>query len=121
MTEYTQKTLNLVAATDVEEIWPKDVSYGRSWKKRGGVGAFMMLARKIDRLETLVARHGYDVFEAVVQDGPESEQGKDGTVIAEIRDLRRYLLLVEAELVARGIVPLKNEDPAPEEGPSTDR
>jgi hypothetical protein len=30
--------------------------------------------------------------------------GTDGTVLAEVRDLRRYLLLVEAEMVARGVV-----------------
>jgi hypothetical protein len=30
--------------------------------------------------------------------------GEDGTVLAEIRDLRRYLLLVEAEMISRGSV-----------------
>jgi hypothetical protein len=30
--------------------------------------------------------------------------GKDGSVLAEIRDLRRYLLLVEAEMISRGVV-----------------
>lgn len=32
----------------------------------------------------------------------ENAKGDDGTVLAEIRDLRRYLILVEAEMVARG-------------------
>jgi hypothetical protein len=32
--------------------------------------------------------------------------GDDGTVLAEVRDLRRYLLLVEAEMMARGVVAL---------------
>lgn len=42
-----------------------------------------------------------DVFAKVEeQDG----SGADGTVLAEMRDLRQYLLLVEAELVARGAV-----------------
>ena len=30
--------------------------------------------------------------------------GADGTPLAEVRDLRRYLLLVEAEMMARGVV-----------------
>lgn len=38
--------------------------------------------------------------------------GSDGTVLAEIRDLRRYLILVEAEMEARGVIlhaPTANE------------
>lgn len=34
----------------------------------------------------------------------EKPDGEDGSVLAEIRDLRRYLLLVEAEMTARGVV-----------------
>ena len=30
--------------------------------------------------------------------------GSDGSVLAEVRDLRRYLLLVEAEMISRGVV-----------------
>lgn len=41
-----------------------------------------------------------DVF-AAIQAEP---SGKDGTVLAVIRDLRRYLILIEAEMVARGVV-----------------
>jgi hypothetical protein len=41
-----------------------------------------------------------DVFAKVA----EAPGGADGTVLAEVRDLRRYLLLVEAEMVARGVV-----------------
>lgn len=38
--------------------------------------------------------------------------GTDGTVLAEVRDLRRYLLLVEAEMIARNVVG-KPERPRP--------
>ena len=38
--------------------------YGDSWKQRG-VGAFMMLARKWDRIENQVKGFKWDVFEAV--------------------------------------------------------
>jgi hypothetical protein len=43
-----------------------------------------------------------DVFAKIASEPP---TGEDGTVLAEIRDLRRYLLLVEAEMMARGVVP----------------
>lgn len=41
-----------------------------------------------------------DVFHAIEA----SPYGVDGSALAEVRDLRRYLLLVEAEMVARGVV-----------------
>lgn len=84
-----------VAESDVKILQRKDAEYGGSWKKRGGVGAFMMLARKWDRLEQQVAVEGWDVFKAAEED--RREEG----VIDDIRDLRRYLLLVEAELQLR--------------------
>lgn len=97
-----------VLEVDLDYINKKDRSYGASWKQRGGVGAFMMLARKWDRLEQMMEEVKFDVFAAIAeQDGP--EQGSDGTVIAEIRDLRRYLALVEAEMVARGAVPVSKD------------
>ena len=71
--------------------------YGNSWKRRGGVSAFMMLCRKWDRLEKFCDEHGWDIFKALDAD----ERGEG--IIDDIRDLRRYLLLVEAEAKARGI------------------
>lgn len=83
-----------IQETDFHAVRDKDISYGASWKKRGGVGAFMMLARKWDRLEEMLkGGFHYDVLEACRTD----MSGRDGTVLAEVRDLRRYLLLVEAE------------------------
>jgi hypothetical protein len=102
--------LEPICVQDVEELTRKDISYGSSWKKRGGVGAFMMLARKWDRLEEMVKDgYGYDIFAAI---GGTGGGGEDGTILAEIRDLRRYLLLVEAEMIERGVVP---EPPSQEE------
>jgi hypothetical protein len=49
---------------------------------------------------------------AAIRQGP---GGEDGTVLAEVRDLRRYLLLVEAEMMARGVVQV------PEPKPPADR
>jgi hypothetical protein len=105
--------LHVIADEDVVGLKRAQLSYGNSWKQRGGVGAYMMLVRKSDRLENRVQRQGptvsrerlglpditaapYDLFGHVLVD-PRAEG-----VIDDIRDLRRYLLLVEAELRARG-------------------
>lgn len=101
--------LETIAAEDVAGLKKAQKSYGDSWKRRGGVGAFMMLARKWDRLENRVKQSvstsvhegrprvdAYDVFEHIVAD--DRSEG----LIDDIRDLRRYLMLVEAEMRARG-------------------
>lgn len=85
--------VDIVARADVTALEKAEESYGDSWKKRGGVGAFMMLARKWDRLEKQVENMDYDVFEAIKDDN--REEG----VIDDVRDLRRYLMLVEAEIL----------------------
>lgn len=87
-----------IAAEDVCGLRKAEQSYGDSWKRRGGVGAFMMLARKWDRLEKQVQKHGWDVFVAIRED-----QRPEG-VIDDIRDLRRYLNLVEAEMRACEVI-----------------
>ena len=105
--KYTQDDLRHIAQADVDYIWPKDQSYGQSWMKRGGVGAFMMLARKWDRLEQFMKKcsQKYDIFKSIEENGGFS--GDDGSTLAEIRDLRRYLLLVEAHMTAEaGMKPI---------------
>ena len=85
-----------LAIKDTEQLHVSEQSYGDSWRKRGGVGAFMMLARKWDRLEKQVEEHGYDIFKAIKTDTrPEG-------IIDDIRDLRRYLLLVDAHIQTKG-------------------
>ena len=96
-----------VAEEDLRYVNIKDRQYGGSWKRRGGVGAFMMLARKWDRLENMLSKNmefagAYDIFDWIKR----APSGEDGTILAEVRDLRRYLLLVEAEMMARGVVPV---------------
>jgi hypothetical protein len=87
-----------LAQEDVDKLEKAEKSYGDSWKKRGGVGAFMMLARKWDRIaqQNSMKNTGYDIFKAIKEDNY-SETG----VLDDIRDLRRYLLLVEAEMVLK--------------------
>ena len=96
--------LSDVATADVDHVKLRENTYRGSWKKRGGVGAFMMLARKWDRLENILSGQvdKYDIFEAIEAD----PLGSDGSVLAEVRDLRQYLLLVEAEMMARKKVEL---------------
>lgn len=85
--------VNQIAHEDVQQLHEAEKSYGNSWKQRGGVGAFMMLARKWDRIENQTQREKYDIFQTIRIDN--REEG----VIDDIRDLRRYLLLVEAEML----------------------
>lgn len=99
--------LPAVAKSDVDSLIESEKSYKDSWKRRGGVGAFMMLARKWDRLEEAMTTDvsteelgdlsEYDVFNRTEVD-PRPEG-----IIDDIRDLRRYLMLVESELLERGI------------------
>lgn len=93
--------LEKVGRQDNAMLITKESTYKGSWKRRGGVGAFMMLARKWDRLESMCQAKGFDIFAAAGGD----MSGEDGTPLAEIRDLRCYLTLVEAELMARAAAP----------------
>ena len=88
-----------VQQMDSDALHMKAKTYKDSWKKRGGVGAFMMAARKWDRLENIVAECGYDVFTAIDTTG----EGDD-SAIEQIRDLRRYLLLIECEIARQNVV-----------------
>jgi len=86
------ENLRKLTEEDIEHLAKAEESYGDSWKKRGGIGAFMMLARKWDRLENKTNEYGWDIFEAIQDDNrPEG-------ILDDIRDLRRYLLLVEEEM-----------------------
>lgn len=125
--------LATVAKEDVEGLLNAEREYGGSWKKRGGIGAFMMLARKWDRLEKQLTMprvflvptgksdkdgnevkeqmlvQAYDIFSMARRD-PRPEG-----IIDDVRDLRRYLLLVEAELRAMGVNPAHRDNPKPAE------
>ena len=81
----------------------KERHYGSSWKKRGGVGAFMMLARKWDRIENIAQRYGWDILDAGACN--------DADVMDDITDLMGYLLLV-AEEVAQLHTAAEEDDPS---------
>ena len=96
------RNLNGVVSKDVEYVVKKDTQYRSSWKKRGGVGAFFTIVRPWDRLESIAGQSGYDLLGALEKEASSDHlEGVDGTLIACVRDIRRYLLLVEAELHER--------------------
>tara|TARA_R110002020_G_scaffold119334_2_gene272328 strand:+ start:654 stop:974 length:321 start_codon:yes stop_codon:yes gene_type:complete len=86
------KHIQQLADQDVDKLKEAEKSYGDSWRSRGGVGAFMMLARKFDRIENQVSKDGYDIFKTI--DCDPTETG----ILDDIQDLRRYLLLVESHM-----------------------
>lgn len=121
----------------------KDTSYGASWKKSGGRSAWFMMVRMMDRLAEMMKPPAMppeltpEILKSMIE-GPNELSGsaavylaksieaddiftkiiarpggEDGSVLAVLRDLRRYCLLVEAEMVERGVVAAPPEDSRP--------
>lgn len=86
-----------VATESLMLIREKTVTYADSWKKRGGPGAWFTTVRPWDRLEHIVRSFDGDIFRAIESD----PTGQDGSALACIRDVRNYLILIEAEMEAR--------------------
>ena len=86
------KQTEIISAEDWTSLDRAEEDYGDSWRKRGGIGAFMMLARKWDRIEKQTFDYTYDIFLAL-----EEDKRPEG-LMDDIKDLRRYLLLVEAHM-----------------------
>lgn len=95
-----EDTFIKVAEADVNGLTEAAIHYGESWYKRDGAGAFFMLARKWDRLENrLASLKNYSILDAI-----KGDQRAEG-IIDDIRDLRRYLILVEAKALELGFLP----------------
>jgi hypothetical protein len=90
--EIFEEEITQCALEGIGMLIDKREQYGESWKRRGGVGAFMMLVRKADRIEHAARQNGWDVFAACE---------RDRDLIDDIRDLRNYLTLVEHEIGKR--------------------
>jgi len=86
------KHIQQIMDKDIQCLKQAEESYGDSWRSRGGVGAFMMLARKWDRIENQVEKDKYDIFNTLKNDP------SDSGILDDIKDLRRYLLLVESHI-----------------------
>jgi hypothetical protein len=103
------KYIRQVANEDIATLEVKERTYQGSWKLSGGRSAWFMLKRKIDRIIVMMEtspeetdpvklRAEHDIFlRAELDEVP----GQDGTLAAEINDLRQYLMLVKAELLNR--------------------
>jgi hypothetical protein len=83
-----KRKLEALSQADIYTLIEKGETYGDSWKKRGGVGAAMMLARKWDRIEVALKEHGYDIFKAIA---------RVDYLVDDIQDLGCYLWLVRSE------------------------
>jgi len=82
-------TLNKVAFDLVETLRTKGAQYGNSWISRGGVGAFMMMTRKIDRIINQLKKPPiYDIVEHCRIDT------RDEGIQDDLRDLTAYCLLI---------------------------
>jgi hypothetical protein len=97
-----EEAISTVAASDVEGLIKAQAEYGDSWKKRGGSGAYLTIVRPLDRLDILAGKPAsngipYDIFQHCL----DAKDGDSG-VLNAVRDLRRYLILVEAHLVSQG-------------------
>lgn len=84
------KRLRLYAYRIAEMVADKDKQYGSSWRKRGGPGAFMVIARKWDRIEQACQRadNQYDIFSCFASEGRTEGIGDD------VIDLIGYLLVL---------------------------
>lgn len=80
---------------DVSKLVEAEKSYGHSWISRGLRGAYFVMVRKIDRFENQMRQANFDLPAAL-----RMFPGKDG-ILDDIRDLRQYLLLIEAEIIAQ--------------------
>ena len=74
--------------SNIELLRKKDSEYGASWCRRGGVGAFFTVWRKVDRLEEQLKRVQFNILD--VNQDPASTESLDETM----KDLMLYLALV---------------------------
>jgi len=81
--------LREIATGILHTVARKNREYDESWRKRGGVGAFMMLARKWDRIEAQAKAHQWDILR-VLQEHPPGADGPQDDLV----DLIGYLWLV---------------------------
>lgn len=87
---------------DLAILMDKEKTYDGSWKKRGGVGAYFTLVRPLDRFCQMVEKkYKFDLFDALEIEDVQGRSGQDGSVLAALRDLRCYLILVESEFMLR--------------------
>ena len=102
MERYDRQLYHLKVITKklVEFVNDKDIQYGSSWRKRGGAGAFMVIARKWDRIEQACEKETatYDIFNVF------KEEDRRETILDDCLDLVGYLLILVEHMVEIGHV-----------------
>lgn len=89
--DHVKKLANDIA----DAVIRKDAEYGGSWLKRGGVGAYFVMIRKFDRLETQCRKFKFDILEAI------QDQEPGEPLVDTIDDAIGYLLLIRSEAIER--------------------
>ena len=92
--------LNNISHELVKFVNDKDIQYGSSWRKRGGAGAFFVMARKWDRIEQACQKEtsAYDIFNIF------KEEVRQETILDDCLDLVGYLLILVEHIVELGYV-----------------
>ncbi|KKL83673.1 hypothetical protein LCGC14_1972360 [marine sediment metagenome] len=92
--------LSFITKELVEYVNDKDIQYGSSWRKRGGAGSFMVMARKWDRIEQACEKEPakYDIFNVF------KEEDRRETILDDCLDLVGYLLILVEHMIEIGHV-----------------
>lgn len=102
MERYVRQSHRLKFITEelVKFVNDKDIQYGSSWRKRGGAGAFMVIARKWDRIEQACEKETakYDIFNVF------KEEDRRETILDDCLDLVGYLLILVEHMIEIGHV-----------------
>lgn len=99
--------INEITDKDAQAVYDGHKKYGASCLKRGGAGLYHVgLARKIDRIEHKVSQEGYDILKVLLD-----EELDPKGLIDDIRDLRVYLVITEAEASRRLEEKMKEDNP----------
>ncbi len=101
-----------IVEKDLEILNKKIQQHGYDWKKRGGVGAFILAARKWDRIERFCCQQSPDKWN-IFKAAENKKVTKD--LFENIGDLRRYLILIEEEILYRQHKEEKEEEEEEEE------
>jgi len=100
---YDRQIIRLRAITKelLEYVNEKDFHYGSSWRKRGGAGAFFVMARKWDRIEQAcetLESSKYNIFDVFDKDD------RSETILDDCLDLVGYLLILIDHMIEVGYV-----------------
>ncbi len=99
-----RKRLQALAPRIVDLVCYKDREYGSSWRKRGGAGAFMVIARKWDRIENACEREDgdYNIFRVFANDD------RAESIAHDCIDLTGYLLVLLEHMIEMGYVKMED-------------